>query len=206
MKRSASRSSPKAQPGSLSSCGGCSWSSRDDEHADAGALRHRLEHVGPRQHVRLWPPRPARTTLPSAHGDAGGAHHLLGALLVHGERRGQHAGVRVGDAQQLEQALHAAVLAPAPVQGVEADLGLHLGELLGEIAAGIDARHLVAGAFQRLGAGLARVEAHLALGRQPAHQHGDMVEAPRTDAALIAQAPPPAPPRSGGPAAARRGG
>ena len=46
---------------------------------------------------------------------------------------------RVGDAEQLQHALHAAVLAPAAVQGVEADLGLQLGEPLGEIAAGVDA-------------------------------------------------------------------
>ena len=81
--------------------------------------------------------------------------------------------------QQLEQALHAAVLAPAAVQRIEADLGLDCGELLGEIAAGIDARDLVAGAFQRSRAGLARVEADLALGGQAAHQHGDMIEPTR---------------------------
>ena len=56
----------------------------------------------------------------------------------------------VGDAHQLEQALHAAVLAPAAVQGIEADLGFQLGQALGKIATGVDARDLVAGALQRL--------------------------------------------------------
>ena len=88
--------------------------------------------------------------------------------------------MRVGDAEQLEHALHAAVLAPAAVQRVEADLGLDGAQLVGEIAAGIDARHLIAGAFQRIRAGLARVEADLALGGQAAHQHGDMIETTRT--------------------------
>ena len=110
--------------------------------------------------------------------------------------------------EQLQQALDAAVLAPAAVQRVEADVGLRsAAQLLGEIAAGVDARHLVAGALERLGAGLAGVEADLALGRQAAHQHGDVVEPARSaDAAVIAPVPPRAPRRSAGRRAARRGG
>ena len=43
--------------------------------------------------------------------------------LVHGDRRGQHAGMRVGHRQDLEHALDAAILAVLAVQGVEHDVG-----------------------------------------------------------------------------------
>ena len=51
-----------------------------------------------------------------------GGHHAhaprqaLGAQLVHAERRTQHAAAGVGQAEQLERALHAAVLAARSVQ------------------------------------------------------------------------------------------
>ncbi len=111
--------------------------------------------------------------------DAGRPHHLFRALLVHGERGGQHARVRVGHADQLQQTLHAAILAPAAVQGIEAHLGLHGAQLIGEIAAHVDEGHLVAGLLQGRAARLARIEAHLALGGEAAHEHRDVVKPPR---------------------------
>ena len=68
MKRSASSSSPKAQPGSFSSCGGCCVVLAHDEDADARAFRDRLQDVGPRQHVRLGRFGCRATTLPSGTG------------------------------------------------------------------------------------------------------------------------------------------
>ena len=57
------------------------------------------------------------------HRQTGGAVDRLGAGLVHRQRRGQHAGMRIGDAHPFQQALHAAILAPAAVQRVEHDVG-----------------------------------------------------------------------------------
>ena len=71
---------------------------------------------------------------------AGGLHDVLGALLVHGERGREHARMRVGNAEHLEDALHAAVLAELAVQRVEAGIGLQLGEPRGDVAADIDRR------------------------------------------------------------------
>ena len=50
------------------------------------------------------------------------AEHLLGLELVHGQRAREHAAAGVRDAQQLEQALDAAVLAAAPVEREEDDV------------------------------------------------------------------------------------
>ena len=47
------------------------------------------------------------------HGQAGRAIDILGALLVHGERRRQHTGMGVGNAHQFQQALHACRLRPS---------------------------------------------------------------------------------------------
>ena len=58
------------------------------------------------------------------HRQPGRREDLLGPRLVHGQRRGQHAGMGVGDPQPFQQALDAAVLAPAAVQRVERDVGL----------------------------------------------------------------------------------
>ncbi len=50
--------------------------------------------------------------------------HALGDRLVHRQGRGQHAGMGVGNAHDVEQALDAAVLAEAPMQRVEHHRGL----------------------------------------------------------------------------------
>ena len=50
----------------------------------------------------------------------------------------------IGDAKRLQQALDAAVLAVAAMQGVEADIGPELGEARGDVAADIDAGDAVA--------------------------------------------------------------
>ena len=111
---------------------------------------------------------------------AAGNHHArrrqhgLGPVLVHGQRRGQHAGVGIGNGQGLEHPLHTAVLAPHAVQGVEGDVGLQLSQDLGQVATGGDAADPRDLPLKRLGAHAAGRERHLALGRQSAHQDGDM--------------------------------
>ena len=64
--------------------------------------------------------------MPTATGTPAAAITTLALSLLHGERRGEHAGMRVGDAQDLQQALDRAVLAEAAVQRVEGDVGLEL--------------------------------------------------------------------------------
>ena len=53
------------------------------------------------------------------HRHAGLAEDGLGFLLVHGKRRGEHAGMRIGNLQCLKHGGTAAILAPLAVQGVE---------------------------------------------------------------------------------------
>ena len=57
------------------------------------------------------------------HGDAGLGHHDFGDVLIHGERRGERAGMAVGNLQDLKQALNGAVLAGTAMQQVEGDVG-----------------------------------------------------------------------------------
>ena len=81
----------------------------------------------------------------------------------------------IGDAEDLEHALDGAVLAIAAVQGIERDVGLQLGEHLGDVAANLDARDAIADAFQRPSTGRAAAEADLTLDGPTAHQHCDML-------------------------------
>ena len=108
------------------------------------------------------------------HRDARRRHDCFGAVLVHGERRGEHAGMGVGNAQEFQHALDHAVLAARPVQGVEGDIRLHVIEVAGDIAGDIDGRDFEPLALERLGAGRARSQRHLALAGQAAHQYGDV--------------------------------
>ena len=83
--------------------------------------------------------------------------------------------MRVGNVQHFEQALHAAVFAPLPVQRVEADVGLELGQHVGDIAADVDFGDLIAFFAQRLCAALSGHQTDRTLRRPAAHQHGDML-------------------------------
>ena len=84
----------------------------------------------------------------------------------------------VGDGEQLEQTLDTAVLAPAAVQGIEADVRPDLGKALGKIAADVDRRYPVAGGFQGAGTGRTRVEAALIDDALPALRRPDGLSAP----------------------------
>ena len=80
----------------------------------------------------------------------------------------------VGDAERLQHALDAAILAEAAMQRVEADVGAKLGELGRHVAPDIEAAHAVALRFERLGAGLAGAERDFPFRRPAAHQHRDV--------------------------------
>ena len=69
---------------------------------------------------------------------------LLGLALVHRERRREHVGAGVRDAEQLEHALHAAVLAHPAVQRHERDVGMLLAERDVEVAVDVDRDDVVA--------------------------------------------------------------
>ena len=111
--------------------------------------------------------------MPLRHRQPGGGEDLLRALLVHRQRRGEHAGMGVGDPEPLEDALDAAVLAPAAVQRVEGDVGPRLAERRREVGAGVDLDDLESLLPQRSRALATRHERNLTLGRTAAHQHCD---------------------------------
>ena len=78
----------------------------------------RLHDIGPRQGIaRGQPSALDHHALRRRAGRRG--EDVARHRLVHGERRGEHAGMGVGHGQHFEHALDAAVLAVAAVQGVE---------------------------------------------------------------------------------------
>jgi len=98
---------------------------------------------------------------------------LLGRHLVDGDARGEDAAAGVGDAEQLEQTLHRPVLAVAAVQSDEGDLRPRRGQLLRQVASGVDADGLVPLLLQGAEDRPAGAQGDLPLGRKPAHQDGD---------------------------------
>ena len=98
-------------------------------------------------------------------GHAGELHDVLGPLLVHGERRRKNARMRVGNRKHFEDALHAAVLAEAAVQRVEAHIRIDRRELTCEISIDVDLGDAIAVLTQRLPDRRAGVETDIALRR-----------------------------------------
>ena len=145
-----------------------------EEDTDRGALGVGLDHIGRRHDVITGRFEPVEQAA-AGDGDAGRRQHGLGLSLVHGQGRGENAGVAVGDLKGLEDALDAAVLAPLPVQGVENDIGLEGGEHLGEVAAGVDAGDLGARPLQAIGAGRAGDQGNFPFGGQAAEKNSDVV-------------------------------
>ena len=60
------------------------------------------------------------------HRNAGSLGDMLGLRLVHGKRRSQHAGMRIGNFEIFEDALDRAVLAEGPMQRVEGHVGTQI--------------------------------------------------------------------------------
>ena len=108
------------------------------------------------------------------HRNAGGAENRLRLFLVHGERRSEHARMRIGNLQRLEDRRHAAVLAPLAVQRIEGDIGFEVGRTARDRRASHRSAITLKPALRkRSRTGLARRQADLALGRPAAHQHGN---------------------------------
>ncbi|MNH06279.1 hypothetical protein D3C79_656410 [compost metagenome] len=102
--------------------------------------------------------------------------HLLGAQLVHGQCRGKDATAGVGDAQALEQALHAAVFTATAVEDDEGAVDLLALQAVEQVVTHVDGDHVDTGGGQRVdhcGTGLER---HFALGALAAVQHRDAAE------------------------------
>ena len=83
--------------------------------------------------------------------------------------------MRIGHAQDFEQALHTAILAPAPMQRIEGDVRLHFQNLIRKIAPRVDLGHMVTAALQRFRAAAPGHEAHLALRTPSAFQNRDVL-------------------------------
>ena len=84
-------------------------------------------------------------------------------------------GMGIGQLQHFEDALDGAVLADAAVQRVEDDVGLQPRQHVADVARDVDAGDPKPLAFQRAGAGFARSQRHLSLGRPAAHQDCDVL-------------------------------
>ena len=80
----------------------------------------------------------------------------------------------IGNAEDLQHALHRTVLAKGAVQRVVDHIRLGLAQLLAKVPAGIDGADPIAPRLQRQGGCLAAHEGHFALGGKPAHQNDDM--------------------------------
>ena len=109
----------------------------------------RLDHVGQRQRVGGFQ-FVDRHDAAARDRQSGGGEHRLRRDLVHGQRRGAHAGMGVGDRQPVEHALDRAVLAEAAMQRVEHGVGLRRqrGDDGGEVVAHLDRRDVEAGLAQ----------------------------------------------------------
>ena len=92
------------------------------------------------------------------HRDLGVAHDRLELVLVHRERRAEHTGADVGDAGQLEEPLHGAVLAEGAVQDRDDDVDARKrrGDTLGWDRQGLDRGAPVALVELARGAGVER--------------------------------------------------
>jgi hypothetical protein len=148
--------------------------SRNYDHAKGRAFRDWLDHIRRRQDV-LGGCLSAGDDAMLGHRNSGCGGNTLRLMLVHGERRGEHAGMGVGNVQDLQHALDRAVLAIGSMQGIEDGIWPQACEHLGDVARHIDARDSVACLFQRLGARLSRGEAHRPLRGPATHQHGDVL-------------------------------
>ena len=68
---------------------------------------------------------PAVGSQPPGMGDAGGVEQGVGHRLIHADGAGQNAAAHVGDAGQLQQALHRAILAPQAMEHRDDHIHMH---------------------------------------------------------------------------------
>ncbi len=145
-----------------------------DDDAEARTFVDRLDDIW-RLHRMLALDGEAIGHLRFRHRNPGRPGDLLGLLLVHGERRSQHAGVRVGNAQIFEDALNGAVLAEGTMQRIEGNVRPEFGKHTADVARNIDASDLVAFILERIGTRLPRGQRHGPLGRKSTQQDGHML-------------------------------
>ena len=81
----------------------------------------------------------------------------------------------VRNSENFQYALERAILAWAPVQHVESDVGFDRGQYRCDVTTDVDARHPVAEPRQRLSAGLAGAQRYFALGGPASHPDGDVL-------------------------------
>ncbi len=92
--------------------------------------------------------------------------------------------MRVGDAQDFENALDRPVFADPAVQRVERDVGLQPCEDFGDVARDVDAGDAVAGLLERGGAAVSGIERDRPFRRPAAHQNRNMLHEPPDARAL----------------------
>mmetsp|Transcript_29190 Transcript_29190/g.56416 ORF Transcript_29190/g.56416 Transcript_29190/m.56416 type:complete len:273 (-) Transcript_29190:7778-8596(-) len=133
-------------------------------NADAGPFVVGFNHIGRRHHV-------GGTHITGGHdhavhdGQSCGAVDVLCPLLVHGQRRGQHARMRVRHADPFQQPLDAAIFAPTAMQAVQDGRGLNGLQNGNEVGASIDLNHLISSPSQCGRTSLPACQGHLALCR-----------------------------------------
>jgi len=103
------------------------------------------------------------------------AEQLLGLELVHGQRAREHARACVGNAQDLEQALDAAVFTQRAVQGQEGDVDVRLSQALIDVFLDHDASDAMPALLEGLGDRFSGGERNLSLGAQATHQDSDVL-------------------------------
>ena len=143
------------------------------DHANRGTFVHGLHHIG-RRHRVGGGDVVSRGDDMRRDRQARGGQRLLGAGLVHRQRRGQHARMGVGKAHPFEEALHGAVLAEAAMKGVEhreRSVRAHRRQPRGEVPPGIDHGHVVTSLPQGSRAFTRRGQGHLSFRRESACQH-----------------------------------
>lgn len=147
-------------------------------HADGGTLACGFDHAA-LAHLRNDIVDIVGLTAHQGHGlsrgQAGGSVDLLCAGLVHGQGARQNTGSGVRKPQELEEALHAAILTVATVKRAVNHVGLAVDDLLDHvIVCSIDLRNRETHALEALGTSGTRAQRDLALTALSALQKRDL--------------------------------
>ncbi len=83
--------------------------------------------------------------------------------------------MRIGNFEDFEDALDAAVLAIRPVERIEGNVGTKPRQHLGDVALDVDTGDAETLRLQRIGAGVTGGERHRPLARPALHENGDVL-------------------------------
>ena len=147
-----------------------------DEDADAGAFRHRLDHIRRRQQMALGGVARARPRAAPAPARRPREHRSWPCPSASpAPRRARRNGCR--ECRAISSMPCSVPSSPGrPCSTLSAASGLSWRKRRGDVAVDVDAADAVAaGALERVGAGLARAQRHLALGRPASHQDRDVL-------------------------------